>query len=195
MKRQFILFASFFLLTVVSFQVTLYFMSLGERPQRKTIIAAPKITKSVPKLAKKIDAAPRPIKKELTGSELARQAEELWNDQTADPDKTKAVAMFRKAYAKGATSAAGYRLGLAYYYGYGVEKNIETAEKYFSIPALAGYNWALYYRGLIIADEKHPQRSVNRARILLQRAQNMGVLAAKAALERLPAPGQVPNQG
>ena len=85
LKRQFILFASFFLLTVVSFQVTLYFMSLGERPQRKTIIAAPKITKSVPKLAKKIDAAPRPIKKELTGSELARQAEELWNDQTADP--------------------------------------------------------------------------------------------------------------
>src|SRR5690606_29127479 len=65
-----------------------------------------------------------------------------WNAR----DYATAVALARLAYDRdGGNSQAAYRLGTAYYGGYGVGKDLSKAWQYLSVPALDRSAYALYF--------------------------------------------------
>jgi serralysin len=118
-----------------------------------------------------------------SAGEISAKVEKLWKSE----DYEKAVALAGMAYEKTGDSNAAYRLGTAYYGGYGVKKNLETAWRYLSIPALDNIRYALYYRGLILADPAYSGHDIAAARVVLQKAGDMGVPEAAKALANLPA--------
>ncbi len=116
---------------------------------------------------------------------LVKRAEELWNDPEQDPGKEKSVALFEEAFRKGEVLRSAYRLGSAYYYGYGVDQDYEMAYKYFSMPELDNVRYARYFRGLILSNKNFSGYDLSRAVENLEAAAGMGVDLAREALDRL----------
>ena len=119
-------------------------------------------------------------------SEILARAEELWNDSEADPDNTRSVALFRKAWEMGDRATSGYRLGVAHYEGTGAEQDLEKAYEYFSIPELDEVRYALLYRGRILKSSAFPRQDFIKAREYLEKALEMGVELAAEDLQSLP---------
>ena len=116
-----------------------------------------------------------------SGADLAAKAEELWKDEHFKG----ALELATLAYEKDRDRNAAYRIGSAYYGGYGVEKNIETAYKVFSEPALSDVRYAKYYRGIILGDPTFKGFDKAAARSELEAAEKLGVKEATKALSDL----------
>jgi TPR repeat protein len=142
---------------------------------------APK-TMSAEDSSKTLDA----LKKSLSGAssaDMQKKSEELWTAK----DYASAVAIAEMAYKSDGNKNAAYRLGTAYYGGTGVEKNLGKAAGYLNTPGLDDVSYALYYRGLILADKSYSGFDAKKARASLEKAKQMGVAEADDALKALPA--------
>jgi TPR repeat protein len=131
--------------------------------------------------AKNIDA----LKKKLEGAsseDMESKSEELW----AAKDFVSAVAIAEMAYRADGNKNAAYRLGTAYYGGWGVEKNLSKAAEYLNIKSLDDVSYAIYYRGLIQADKDYSGFDTSKARANLEKAKLLGVTQAQDAIKALP---------
>ena len=149
-------------------------------PAVKTDSMAPK-EMSAGDAAKALDA----LKGSLAGassSDIQQKSEDLWNAK----DYAGAVAIAEMAYKLDGNKNAAYRLGTAYYGGTGVEKNLSKALEYLNIPALDDVSYAIYYRGLALADKSYSGFDAGKARMTLEKAKQMGVKEAEDALKALP---------
>jgi TPR repeat protein len=117
-----------------------------------------------------------------SGAEIEKKADELW----AAKEYANAVALADMAYKKDKDRNAAFLLGAAYQGGNGVEKNLDKAWEYLSINTLDDVRYALYYRGLILADAKFQGTDLEKARENLKKAKELGVVEADAALSKLP---------
>jgi TPR repeat protein len=155
----------------------------------ETSTAAPAATAEAPAAmetsaadaAKALDA----IKSGLAGAssaDMQKKSEELWTAK----DYANAVAIAEMAYKLDGNKNAAYRLGTAYYGGSGVEKNLVKAAEYLNIPVLDDVSYALYYRGLVLADKTYKGFDAAKARMALEKAKGMGVAEAEEALKALP---------
>jgi TPR repeat protein len=131
--------------------------------------------------AKALDA----IKAKLAGAssaDIQMKSEELWTAK----DYASAVAVAEMAFKLDGNKNAAYRLGTAYYGGSGVEKDLAKAAEYLNLPALDDVSYALYYRGLVMADKAYKGFDAAKARMSLEKAKMMGVAEADEALKALP---------
>ena len=126
------------------------------------------------------------LKKSLSGAssaDMQKKSEELWTAK----EYANAVAAAEMAYKADGNKNAAYRLGTAYFGGTGVAKNLVKASEYLNIPALDDVSYALYYRGLILADKSYSGFDAKKARMSLEKAKQMGVAEADDAIKALPA--------
>jgi TPR repeat protein len=117
-----------------------------------------------------------------SSADIQQKSEELWTAK----DYASAVAVAEMAYKLDGNKNAAYRLGTAYYGGSGVEKDLAKAAEYLSIPALDDVSYALYYRGLVLADKAYKGFDASKARMSLEKAKQMGVAEAEDAIKALP---------
>jgi hypothetical protein len=121
------------------------------------------------------------LKKELSSvpnGVLTEKFEALWKDN--DFEASFALASF--AYEKFQARQAAYRLGIAYFRGFGVEKDIERAFEYLSVPQLEGARYAHYFRGRILADPSFSGHDLAAAKAEFESALELGVKEAGKAL-------------
>jgi len=123
-----------------------------------------------------------------SADDIAEDAKALWDDEDRDPDRSQAVQLFQLAYEKGDHATSAYRLGTAYYHGFGVRRDIAKAHEFFAVPQLDGTRFALYYRGLILKNSAFPHFSRSLAWEALSKAAALGVEAAAQELKSLPSP-------
>jgi hypothetical protein len=126
------------------------------------------------------------LKKSLAGgssADMQKKSEDLWTAK----EYASAVAISEMAYKADGNKNAAYRLGTAYYGGTGVDKNLVKAAEYLNIPALDDVSYAVYYRGLILADKSYSGFDIKKAKMSLEKAKQMGVAEAEDALKALPA--------
>ncbi len=117
-----------------------------------------------------------------SSSDIAEAAEDAWNEKNFEL----AVALAQMAIDKDGNSAATYRLGTAYFCGYGTEKNNQKALDFLNKPSQAGVRYAQYYRGLILSDSSFAGKDLVKARKELETAKAAGVKEADAALTTMP---------
>lgn len=119
-----------------------------------------------------------------TSAQIQQRAESFWDAG----DYESAVSLADIAFRKDGNPNAAYRLGTAYYRGFGVQQDLERAWRYLSVPALDESRFALYFRGLIKAAPEFVERDIDQARGYLERARELGVAQAEAALSSLATP-------
>jgi len=114
---------------------------------------------------------------------LCQQAETLWQDTAHFESQKKSIALFKEAFQLGERVKSAYRLGVAYLYGRGVEKDMNIAHEFLMVPELDGVRFAQYYRGILFANPEFCQHDNRKALNALQRALKAGVDAASAVME------------
>ena len=112
---------------------------------------------------------------------LTEQAEALWTKG----EYRDSLELHKKNYARNKAAISGYRIGVAYFSALGVDKDLEAAWAYLSNPLQDDVRYAIYYRGLILGDTLFSGSDHERAKANLEKARQMGVQEADAALTNL----------
>lgn len=120
----------------------------------------------------------------LTSKEIISKAEQLWQDGS-DHSTAEAVRLLKRLFDKGEVQGTAYRLGTAYYYGKGVEKNLEGAYKYFS---LTQDRYSFYYRGLIFSDPNFSKFDLQLAYKNFSEALKRGISKAQVYIDKIFTP-------
>ena len=150
------------------------------------------------------DVQAEAIKKNRGQAELddiCDRAEKLMTDTASDKDLRQALKLFESALEKGEDKRAPYKLGVAYYYGRGVERDLSKALELFSRPSMDGERYALYFRGLILNSTDFSGFDEDAALKAFRRAAELGIAQAKAPLEEIlrrrgcPICGEIPDSG
>lgn len=92
------------------------------------------------------------------------------------------IRMFRK-YTKQGSSLAELSLGIMYLQGKGTERNIESGIRHITRAAQENEPAAVYQLGYMYLFGMFVEQDVDRAKLLLKKARNRGVLSARKYLE------------
>ena len=122
-----------------------------------------------------VSAEPQPLLRNYD------EAEKAWNEGRYE----QAVRSLTELIKTEQSPSIQYRLGTAYYHGLGTNVSLEQAWNLMSNSSLDDWRYALYYRGLILSNERFSKADIGEAISNLKQALSKGVVDAGKKLNEI----------